>query len=235
MCTRELDEGRYLCSMPFMDRIARAPGQSRDGRQKATHLAAVKPELDADAEGVSFYDVIEIYSRSTRLGSCPSSRNRAWLRTSSPIRSPGRDWTGRDGPGRDGAAHRACRSWRVDDIQAGVCLAADLGATRTHSGNGVQRQSVLRIAIHTLMYLPNFTSLAHAKRFPGRMLLPEELESPFWDRLAATSSVHFGTADAIAEARQQPLTADYHANLARFGRRPSHPQANPGLDQPTRR
>jgi putative transposase len=35
--------------------------------------------------------------------------------------------------------------------------------------------------------------------------------------------VHFGTADAIDEARQITLTNAYHANPARFGRRPTPP------------
>jgi len=37
------------------------------------------------------------------------------------------------------------------------------------------------------------------------------------------SSVHFGAAQAIDEARQQTLTAAYHINPARFGRRPRPP------------
>jgi hypothetical protein len=36
--------------------------------------------------------------------------------------------------------------------------------------------------------------------------------------------VHFGTADAIDEARHITLTAAYHANPARFGRRPTPPK-----------
>jgi putative transposase len=46
--TRELDEGRYLCSMSTMYRIARAAGQSRERRRQATHPATVKPELCAN-------------------------------------------------------------------------------------------------------------------------------------------------------------------------------------------
>jgi len=46
--TRELDEGRYLCSMSTMYRIARAAGQSRERRRQATHPAKVKPELCAN-------------------------------------------------------------------------------------------------------------------------------------------------------------------------------------------
>jgi len=46
---RELDEGRYWCSLSSMYRIARAAGQTRERRSQATHPAKVKPELLADA------------------------------------------------------------------------------------------------------------------------------------------------------------------------------------------
>ena len=78
---RELDEGRYGCSVSSMYRIARAAGQSRERRRQATHPAKVKPELLADgpsqvwtwditklrgpAKGIFFhlYVLIDIYSR----------------------------------------------------------------------------------------------------------------------------------------------------------------------------
>ena len=44
---RELDEGRYWCSMSTMYRIARAAGQSRERRRQATHPPRVRPELIA--------------------------------------------------------------------------------------------------------------------------------------------------------------------------------------------
>ena len=78
---RELDEGRYWCSLSSMYRIAAAAGQTRERRAQATHPAKVKPELLADApsqvwswditklrgptKGVWFhpYVLIDIYSR----------------------------------------------------------------------------------------------------------------------------------------------------------------------------
>jgi putative transposase len=45
---RELDEGRYWCSLSSMYRIAAAAGQTRERRRQATHPARVKPELVAD-------------------------------------------------------------------------------------------------------------------------------------------------------------------------------------------
>src|SRR6202008_1602948 len=44
---RELDEGRYWCSISTMYRIARAAGQVRERRRLATHPVRVRPELVA--------------------------------------------------------------------------------------------------------------------------------------------------------------------------------------------
>ena len=80
---RELDEGRYWCSMSSMYRIAGQAGQSRERRRLASHPAKTKPELLADgpsqvwswditklrgpAKGIWYqlYVVIDIYSRYT--------------------------------------------------------------------------------------------------------------------------------------------------------------------------
>lgn len=42
---RELDEGRYYCSISSMYRILRAEGEVRERRSQATHPAKVKPAL----------------------------------------------------------------------------------------------------------------------------------------------------------------------------------------------
>jgi putative transposase len=78
---RELDQGRYWCSMSTMYRIARTAGQSRERRRQATHPPRVRPELVATGpsqvwswditalkgpvKGVWFkcYVVIDIFSR----------------------------------------------------------------------------------------------------------------------------------------------------------------------------
>ncbi|WP_261566956.1 integrase catalytic domain-containing protein [Frankia gtarii] len=44
---RELDAGRYWCSLSTMYRIARAAGQTRERRAQATHPPRVRPELSA--------------------------------------------------------------------------------------------------------------------------------------------------------------------------------------------
>lgn len=44
---RELDAGRYYCSISSMYRILRSTGEVRERRSQATHPAKVKPELVA--------------------------------------------------------------------------------------------------------------------------------------------------------------------------------------------
>ncbi|MCM3885243.1 transposase family protein, partial [Frankia sp. R82] len=78
---RELDAGRYWCSLSTMYRIARAAGQTRERRAQATHPPRVRPELSATGpsqvwswditalkgpeKGVWYklYVIIDIYSR----------------------------------------------------------------------------------------------------------------------------------------------------------------------------
>ncbi|MGW3607096.1 DDE-type integrase/transposase/recombinase [Micromonospora sp. NPDC005161] len=78
---RELDEGRYWCSLSTMYRIARTAGQVRERRRQATHPPRVRPELVATGpsqvwswditalkgpvKGIRYrcYVVIDIYSR----------------------------------------------------------------------------------------------------------------------------------------------------------------------------
>jgi putative transposase len=109
---------------------------------------------------------------------------------------------------------------------------ADLGVTRTHSRPRVSNDNPYSEAQYrTLKYLPDFpdhfNSLSHAKQFLAEFFYQYNYVHRHsgigWH---TPSSVHFGTSDAIDEARQQTLTAAYHANPARFGRRP-HPPAMP--------
>jgi len=78
---RELDEGRYWCSISTMYRIARAAGQVSERRRQATHPPRVRPELVAHgpsevwswditalkgpAKGVWYkcYVILDIFSR----------------------------------------------------------------------------------------------------------------------------------------------------------------------------
>ena len=71
---RELDEGRYWCSLSSMYRIARAAGQTRERRSQATHPAKVKPELLADAPSqVWSWDITKLRGPSRACGSTCTS------------------------------------------------------------------------------------------------------------------------------------------------------------------
>ena len=139
-----------------------------------------------------------------------------------------------DAIARNGAAPHTVHADRGTSMTSKTValFLADLGVTRTHSRPRVSNDNPYSEAQYrTLKYLPDFpdhfTSLSHAKQF----LVEFFYQYNYVHRHSGIgwhtpSSVHFGTSDAIDEARQQTLTAAYHANPARFGRRP-HPPAMP--------
>jgi putative transposase len=236
--TRELDEGRYLCSMSTMYRIARTAGQSRERRRQATHPAKVKPELCADGpsqvwswditklrgptKGVYFhlYVLIDIYSRF----------NPGWIVSTVEESHLAADFLA-DAIARNGAAPHTVHADRGTSMTSKPvsALLTDLGVTRTHSRPRVSNDNPYSESQYrTLKYLPDFpdhfNSLAHAKQFLTEFFYQYNYihrhSGIGWH---TPSSVHFGTADAIDDARQQTLSAAYHANPARFGRRPRPP------------
>jgi putative transposase len=96
---------------------------------------------------------------------------------------------------------------------------ADLGVTRTHSRPRVSNDNPYSEAQYrTLKYLPDFpdhfNSLSHAKQFLAEFFYQYNYVHRHsgigWH---TPSSVHFGTSDAIDEARQQTLTAAYQPTL----------------------
>jgi len=236
--TRELDEGRYLCSMSTMYRIAKGVGQSRERRRQATHPPKVKPELLADqpsqvwswditklrgpTKGVFYhlYVLIDIYSRF----------NPGWIVSTVEESHLAADFLA-DAIARNGAVPHTVHADRGTSMTSKPVSAflADLGVTRSHSRPRVSNDNPFSEAqFRTLKYLPefpvHFKSLEHAKQFLAGFFYQYNyvhLHSGIgWH---TPSSVHFGPADAIDEARQQTLTAAYHINPARFGRRPRPP------------
>jgi transposase InsO family protein len=247
---RELDEGRYLCSKSSMYRIARDAGQSRERRRLATHPAKVKPELLADgpsqvwtwditklrgpSKGIFYqlYVLIDIYSRF----------NPSWI--ISPVEDSllAKDFIA-EAINRNGATPHTVHADRGTSMTSKPvsALLADLGITRSHSRPRVSNDNPFSEAqFKTLKYLPDFpdrfVSLADARQFCARFFheynYTHRHSGIAWHTPA---SVHFGTADAIDEARQTTLTAAYHAHPERFGHRP-HPPAMPTqfwINQPT--
>ncbi len=139
---RELDEGRYCCSLSSMYRIAREAGQSRERRRLATHPAKVKPELLADGpsqvwtwditklrgpeKGIWFqlYVLIDIFSRF----------NPSWI--ISPVEDSllAKDFIA-EAIERNGAVPHTVHADRGTSMTSKPvsALLADLGVTRSHS------------------------------------------------------------------------------------------------------
>ena len=96
-------------------------------------------------------------------------------------------------------------------------LLADLGVTRSHSRPRVSDDNPFSEAqFKTLKYLPDFpasfASLAHAREFcAGFFHEYNYIHRHSGIAWHTPASVHFGTADAIDQERQNTLTAAYHA------------------------
>jgi putative transposase len=236
---RELDAGTYLCSPSTMYRIARAVGQSRERRRQATHPAKVKPELLADAPSqvwtwditklrgpdkgtfYQLYVLIDIYSRF----------NPSWIISPVEDSQLATDFIA-EAIDRNGTTPHTVHADRGTSMTSKPvsALLADLGVTRSHSRPRVSNDNPFSEAqFKTLKYLPNFpvafASLADARQFcAGFFYEYNYVHHHSGIAWHTPASVHFGTADAIDEARQTTLTAAYHAHPERFGRRPLPPQ-----------
>ena len=238
---RELDAGSYLCSASSMYRIARAAGQSRERRRQATHPAKVKPELLADspsqvwtwditklrgpARGIFYqlYVLIDIYSRF----------NPSWIISPVEDSQLATDFIA-EAIERNGTAPHTVHADRGTSMTSKPvsALLADLGVTRSHSRPHVSNDNPYSEAqFKTLKYLPefpaSFASLADARQFCASFFHEYNYihrhSGIAWHTPA---SVHFGTAGAVDQARQNTLTAAYHAHPERFSRRP-HPPVMP--------
>jgi len=218
--TRELDEGRYLCSMSTMYRIARAAGQSRERRRQATHPAKVKPELCANGpsqvwswditklrgptKGVFYhlYVLIDIYSR----------YNPGWIVSTVEESHLAADFLA-DAIARNGVAPHTVHADRGTSMTSKPvsALLTDLGVTRTHSRPRVSNDNPYSESQYrTLKYLPDFpdhfNSLAHAKQFLTEFFYQYNYihrhSGVGWH---TPSSVHFGTAAAILRRLRLPI------------------------------
>ncbi len=241
---RELDEGRYWGSTSTMYRIARAAGQSRERRRLATHPAKVKPaagrrpvagvdlahhlditKLRGPAKGIFYqlYVLIDIYSRF----------NPSWIISPVEDSALAADFIA-EAIDRNGTAPHTVHADRGTSMTSKPvsALLADLGVTRSHSRPRVSNDNPFSEAqFKTLKYLPEFpkafASLAHAREFcAGFFHEYNYIHRHSGIAWHTPASVHFGTADAIDQDRQNTLTAAYHAHPERFGHRP-HPPVMP--------
>jgi transposase InsO family protein len=237
---RELDEGRYHCSVSTMYRILREHGQAGERRRQATHPANVKPELQATGpnqvwswdvtrlrsptKGAYFhlYVMLDIYSRKAL----------AWRVALSENALDAEELIEQAVTGNGGIRPAYIHADRGSAMTAGTVadLMSKLAITRSHSRPKTSNDNPYSEAqFRTLKYDPCFPevfgNLAEAIEYADAYL-------PHYNHVHRHSgigyhtpaSVHHGTAELIRDQRQRVLNAAYAANPERFARRPTPPK-----------
>ncbi len=246
---RELDEGRYLCSMSSMYRIARDAGQTRGRRRQATYPAKVKPELMAEApsqiwswditklrgpsKGVFYhlYVLIDIFSR----------YNPGWLVSTCEESNLAADFIA-DAITRNGAAPHSVHADRGTSMTSKPVsmLLTDLGVTRSHSRPHVSNDNPFSPGAVPDSEIP--AGLSRSFRIVGtreavlhQILLPVQLHPPAFRHRLAHPSVR-----SLRHRRRHRRRPPSHPHRS-VPRQPSTvrqttPPTDParkGLDQPT--
>jgi len=238
---RELDEGRYYCSISSMYRILRATGEVRERRSQATHPATVKPELVATKPNVvwswditklrgpdrgiyyDLYVILDIYSRYA-VG---------WTLAPSESGELAKDLIAdcitRQQVTRDTLSLHADRGTSMTSKPVSQLL-IDLGVVRSHSRPHVSNDNPYsEAAFKTLKYCPAFPDrfgcIADARAFCEQFFAYYNHEHRHSGiGLHTAASVHYGTAIEIRAQRAATLDAAYAANPTRFTRRPQPPK-----------
>ncbi|MFI5868528.1 IS3 family transposase [Streptomyces sp. NPDC051546] len=235
---RELDAGRYHCSVSTMYRILREHGQSGERRRQATHPAKTVPELVATAPSQVFtwditklagpvkgiwyhaYVVIDIFSRyvvgHTVEGAESAERAEELIRETIE---------------RNGLIPETVHADRGTSMTSKKVsqLLIDLGVTRSHSRPKVSNdnpfsESQFKTTKYTADYPDRFDSLAHAREWFDAFTTyynHEHRHSGIGYHTPA--SVHFGTAEEVRDQRAVTLAQAYAQHPERFGRRPVPP------------
>ena len=238
---RELDDGRYYCSISTMYRILRATGEVRERRSQATHPAKVKPELVATAANVvwswditklrgpdrgiyyDLYVILDIYSRYVvgwTLAPAESGELAKDLIA---------DCISRQNVNRDTLTLHADRGTSMTSKPVSQLL-VDLGVVRSHSRPHVSNDNPFsEAAFKTLKYCPafpdRFGSIADARAFCVAFFAYYNHEHRHGGiGLHTPASVHYGTAVEIRAQRAATLDAAYAANPTRFTRHPQPPK-----------
>jgi putative transposase len=235
---RELDEGRYHCSISTMYRIARAAGQVFERRRQATHPPRVRPELVArgpsevwswditalkgPVKGVWYkcYVVLDIFSRYVT----------GWLVAAAEDAVVAKDFLA-DAVARNGREPHTVHADRGGAMVSKPVseLLTDLGVLRSHSRPRTSNDNPYSEAqFKTMKYVPDFParfgSLADARAFcEGFFLAYNHEHRHSGIGMHTPASVHFGTAEQVQAQRQATLNRAYAAHPERFARRPRPP------------
>lgn len=236
---RELDEGRYHCSIRTMYRILEAAGQSGERRRQATHPSRTVPELVAHGpsevftwditklpgpeKGIWFhaYVIIDIYSR--YIVGHTAERAETADRAEELIRETIE---------RNGIVPQTVHADRGTSMTSKKVsqLLIDLGVTRSHSrpkasNDNPYSESQFRTTKYAADHPARFDSLAHAREWT-------DASTAYYNHdhrhsgisLHTPASVHFGTAEQVRDQRAIALAEAYERHPERFSRRPRPPE-----------
>lgn len=236
---RELDEGRYWCSMSTMYRIARAAGQVCERRRQATHPPRVRPELAArgpsqvwswditalkgPVKGIWYkcYVIIDIFSRYVT----------GWLVAAAEDAIVAKDFLA-GAVSRNGAEPHTIHADRGGAMVSKPVseLLVELGVMRSHSRPRTSNDNPYSEAqFKTMKYVPDFPerfgSLEDARTFCDGFFLAYNHEHRHSGiGMHTPASVHFGTAEQIRLQRQLTLDRAYATHPERFTHHPEPPQ-----------
>lgn len=236
---RELDSGRYHCSVRTMYRILEQSGQSGERRRQATHPAKTVPELVATApcqvltwditkvkgpdkgEWYHAYVIIDIFSR--YICGWTVEKAESAERAEELIRE-----TIELGGIVPETVH-ADRGTSMTSKKVSQML-IDLGVTRSHSRPKVSNdnpyiESHFKTAKYSADYPGQFDSLAHAREWFEEFITYYNHEHRHSGiGLHTPASVHFGTAEQVRDQRAVTLAEAYDKRPERFARRPRPPE-----------
>ena len=236
---RELDEGRYWCSLRTMYRVLKDAGMGGERRRQATHppraipeLMATKPldvwswditKLRGPAKGIWYhaYVVLDIFSRYVvgwRVEKIEDGQLAADLVQEIVAESGGQL------PGylhADGGAAMTSKAL--------ASMLVDMDITRSHSRPRTSNDNPFSEA--------QFKTMKYTSDYPERFASVNEAR--IWMEGFATyynhehrhsgigyhtpASVHYGTAEAVRDQRQHTLDRAYRTHPERFARRPAAP------------
>ncbi|MFJ9250931.1 IS3 family transposase [Streptomyces sp. NPDC101776] len=236
---RELDAGRYHCSVSTMYRILRDKGQSGERRRQAAHPARAVPELVATAPSQVFtwditkaagpakgiwyhaYVIIDIFSRyivGHTVEAAESAQRAEELIRETIARNQIVPETVHADRGTSMTSKKVSQ------------LLIDLGVTRSHSRPKVSNDNPYSEAqFKTTKYMSDypdrFDSLAHAREwFDAFIAYYNHGHRHSGIGFHTPASVHFGTADEVRDQRAVTLAEAYARHPERFGRRPRPPE-----------
>ncbi|WP_406466521.1 IS3 family transposase [Streptomyces sp. NBC_01594] len=239
ICARELDAGRYHCSVSTMYRILREHDQSGERRRQATHPAKAVPELVATGPSQVFtwditkaagpvkglwyhaYVIIDIFSR--YIVGHTVERAESALRAEELIRET---------IARNGIVPQTVHADRGTSMTSKKVsqLLIDLGVTQSHSRPKVSNdnpysEAQFKTTKYMADYPERFDSLTHAREWFDAFIAYYNHEHRHsgigWH---TPTSVHFGTAEEVRDQRAVTLAEAYARHPERFGRRPSPPE-----------